>query len=138
MVYLICIISSAILYRIPRGTGFNDSSFLGSLIWASITSVLSYIVVRYDPWLIPLVITFLMAMESFGWSKWWPNNEECEPDYYKRMFKLSLRGSLLLNPLMGPIYFLTYRKFSNWTAVAEVASGAVTMTNLLLVLHIIT
>lgn len=78
-----------------------------------------------------------MVAESFGWSDWWPNNEVDEPDPRKRFVKLSLRGAILLNPLMGAIYFGCYYamgKKGPWTEVAEVLSGFVTATVLALLL----
>lgn len=119
---LVFIIISTILYRMPRGTGFRGSSFWGSFIWASVSSlILSSIFLN------PVYILFtipLMIGESFGWSQYWPNNEDGGD-----IKKLSLRGCLLLNPLMGPIYFITYKYMGPdkpWTIVSEYLSGFVT------------
>lgn len=125
-------IISTILYRIPRGGGLGEGrSFLGALIWAVVTGALAALWLWH--WLPLACIPLLMLGEAPGWSKWWPNR----PDG-GNMLRLSLRGCLLLNPLMGPIYFWCYRNktklpklgklASGWTEWAELASGFVTAT----------
>lgn len=123
-------IISTILYRIPRGGGLGEGrSTEGALIWSVVTAGLCAL--WLGNWLVLLGAIALMAGEAPGWSKWWPNR----PDGGS-MWRLSLRGCLLLNPLMGVIYFWCYRNetklpklgklASGWTEWAELMSGFVT------------
>tara|TARA_B100000678_G_scaffold237062_1_gene206804 strand:+ start:25143 stop:25562 length:420 start_codon:yes stop_codon:yes gene_type:complete len=131
---------SAILYRIPRGGGLGEGrSFIGALIWSVVTSVLAALWLGH--WFPLLGWPFLLAGEAPGWSKWWPNQPSGG-----NILRLSLRGCLLLNPLMGPIYFWCYRhktklpKFgkiaSGWTEWAELGSGFVTSAMFNLICYI--
>lgn len=123
-------IISAILYRIPRGGGLGHGrSFLGALIWATATGVLASLWLGH--WLPLAGIPLLMMGEAPGWSKWWPSQSDGG-----NIYRLSLRGCLLLNPLMGVIYFWCYRNMtklpnfgklaSGWTEWAELGCGFVT------------
>lgn len=123
-------IISTILYRIPRGGGLGEGrSTEGALIWAVATGALAALWLGH--WLPLLGIPLLMAGEAPGWSKWWPNR----PDG-GNIWRLSLRGCLLLNPLMGYIYFWCYKNktklpklgklASGWTEWSELGSGLVT------------
>lgn len=131
-------IISTILYRIPRGGGLGEGrSFLGALIWALGTGVITALWLGH--WLPLACIPLLMLGEAPGWSKWWPNQSDGGS-----VWRLSLRGCLLLNPLMGPIYFWCYQNktklpklgklASGWTEWSELACGFVTaaMFNLLM------
>lgn len=121
---------SAVLYRIPRGGGLGEGrSFEGALIWASVTGLLSASMLWH--WLPIACIPLLMLGEAPGWSKWWPNQPGGG-----NVWRLSLRGCLLLNPLMGPIYFWCYNNqdelpdfgewADDWTEWSELACGFVT------------
>lgn len=128
---LLALVLSAILYRIPRGGGLGSGkSTEGALIWAGFTA-LSFVWIFGLPWwCIPLLVALLMLGEAPGWSKWWPNAPGAN------IWRLSGRGLLLLNPLMGPIYFGAFRHreqlprygrfLDGWTAYAELLSGFVT------------
>jgi len=131
------VLLSALLYRWPRGGGPVDfGSFIGATIWALGTAC--FIAVLFaDPFALVLGIP-LMLGEAPKWSQWWPNR----PDGGS-IWKLSLRGCLLLNPFMGLFYFWFYgqrhrlRRFGDfldgWTAYAELACGAVTASSYILV-----
>lgn len=129
MTDLPALIVAALLYRWPRGTGLPFPKG-GELVWALGTSSLLY-AATLDPWgwaFAPL----LFAGEAPGWSRWWPNNETIEPRYWVRMAKLSARGCLVFNPLMGPIDFAMHelgpRLKGDIRAYGELMSGAVTVT----------
>jgi len=128
------IILSGILYRVPRGTGL---SFISpkltvipkgcELIWSLLTA--GGLSSAFQEPLLLLITPLMIAGEAPGWSKWWPNNNG------GNMKRLNMRGLLLLNPLMGNIYFWTYHnqsklpkiKFlSGWTEFAELLCGFVT------------
>ena len=122
-------IISTILYRIPRGGGLGEGrSTEGALIWAVVTAALC--AYWLGSWYPLLGAPLLMAGEAPGWSKWWPNQPGAN------IWRMSLRGCLLLNPFMGIIYFWCYRnetklpKFgklaSVWTEWAELGCGLVT------------
>lgn len=129
------VILPGILYRVPRGGGLGDGrSTLAALIWATASGIANALWLQH--WIPLVLIPLLMLGEAPGWSNWWPNNEEKIRNYWLRMGALSLRGCLLLNPLMGPIYFGFYAKrdilrpigkfLAGWTEYSELASGIVT------------
>ena len=118
---------SALLYRIPRGGlwgTYEIKSSIGAAIWSIGSACMIGWVLEAPYWSWAFVAAFLTVAERPGWSTWWPNNTTAS------MWKLSLRGALLLNPLMGPIYFLAYkyrdRYKMGWTELAELLSGYVT------------
>lgn len=130
--YALLIVLSGLLYRIPRGgvpIGWPEiPSALGAVLWAAPTA-LGLWLISGSPW---ALITFSMLVlgEAPGWSKWWPNRSDGGS-----MLKLSLRGCLLLNPLMGPVYFWFHeRKYrlwslpglSGWTEWSELVCGLIT------------
>lgn len=129
--FWLMVLISGILYRVPRGGGLGEGRSLeGSAIWAGVTG-LGFALIFWSFW--PLVIVPLLILgEAPGWSKWWPNR----PDGGS-MVRLSLRGCLLLNPLMGPIYFEMYHHreklpslpgLGGWSEWSELACGIVTAT----------
>lgn len=141
---ILAILISGILFRIPRGGpskevwedhfGFSGfGSFGGALIWAVFTGVSLSFLFGLQWYYYPSVIVFLMLAEAPGWSQWWPNR----PDGGS-FVKLTLRGCLLLNPLMGVLYFGFYKirdrlpttklLLDGWTSYAEILSGIVTAT----------
>lgn len=141
MMAFIAIFLSALLYRMPRGGGLGPGhSFVGALIWATGSAVL--IAIALHSWLPLLSLIPLMLGEAPGWSRWWPNSAEAS------IWRLSLRGCLLLNPLMGPIYFTAYghrnklpvagRFLDGWTAWSELACGMVTASAYVIVLSFMT
>ncbi|MAH44111.1 hypothetical protein CL614_10420 [archaeon] len=142
-IYLIlAILISGLLFRVPRGGpskevwedhfgfgGFGSTG--GALIWAAFTACsLSYIFGLHWVYYILFTAT-LMLMEMPGWSQWWPNR----PDGGS-FLRLTLRGCLILNPLMGLFYFGFYKIrdrlptsgffIEGWTSYAEILSGIVT------------
>ncbi len=130
--FWLMILISGLLYRIPRGGGLGDDhSFEGAAIWAGVTGI-GFGLVFWSFW--PLaIIPLLILGEAPAWSQWWPNR----PDGGS-IWKLSLRGCLLLNPLMGPIYFGLYSHrnklpawpgLNGWTEWAELFSGLVTASS---------
>lgn len=134
LLFLAILVSGA-LYRIPRGGGLGEGrSFEGSLIWALCSAFMIWAIIdAVNWWMIPVITIMMMAGEAPGWSQHWPD----KPTGSK--WKLSLRGTLLLNPLMGPIYFYFWdvrsdlpiynRFFDGWTGWSEIVSGLVTMTS---------
>lgn len=146
--YLAAIILSAFLYRVPRGTGLPKSwrkvSKAHEAIWAAGTAVLLAWTTG-NSWAL-VTAPLLMAGEAMRWSRWWPNHvtketgiANFEAHHWRSMVKLSLRGCLLLNPFMGPIYYGAYVMQSRipaaswafvpsrgWTEVSEYASGMIT------------
>lgn len=141
MIYL-AILISALLYRVPRGgpSGFLPSSALGSGIWA----VASGLMLAYATgvwWPVGIAVALLMFLgEMPGYMK---HVSETSVD----MRRLTLRGLLLLNPLMGVIYegarrytkgWPTFgRWIDGWTAYAEVACGLVTASVFALALQLL-
>lgn len=128
--YLFAVLFSAVLYRWPRGGGPVDcGSFIGSFVWAFGTSV-AITWSSGNLWALVLLLP-LMLGEAPGWSRWWPNRLDGGS-----LTMLSLRGCLLLNPLMGVFYFGFFKVrarlptvglfLDGWTAYAELASGFVT------------
>lgn len=144
--YLLAILLSALLYRWPRGTGLGlpDGHWLSrapksaELPWA-LGSALLFWWATGTPWSMAVAPLLLMG-EAPGWSDWWPNNETVEPRYWTRMLKLSLRGCLLLNPLMGPIDFAVdaLPTPGDKRIVGELLSGAVTAAAYLALLTYLT
>ena|GEM_PF-2494469 len=130
MIWL-AIVVSAILYRMPRGGGLGvGKSTEGVLIWAGVSAGIFCAALSVPWWFAPIVAALLMLGEAPGWSQWWPGAARAS------LLRLSLRGLLLLNPLMGPIYFGCHRyrsrlpvwgKFlDGWTSYAELMCGFVT------------
>ena len=140
---------SALLYRVPRGgpdpvvwlrwtggTWPGPGSFFGALIWAAFTGLPLLLVAPWWAW--PITVGALMLAEALGWADYWPSAPGGGS-----FWRLTLRGLPLLNPLMGVIYFRLYRirhrlevhgpVLDGWTAYAEIASGAVTATGVLLI-----
>jgi len=137
------VLISAILYRTPRGGGLKEGmSFEGSLIWAVATCIMWAIF--YSSWIPLLGWPLLMLAEAPGWSHLWPNQANGG-----NKNKLNWRGSILLNPIMGEIYFKMYelqnenklplfkRFLKGWTEWAEILSGLVTSTSFGLILLLI-
>lgn len=130
MLWALAILISAFLYRIPRGgpSGLAIGSFGGALIWAVGSS--GAFAVAAGSWWPMVLIVGMLAGESPGWSRWWPNRLDGG-----NIWKLSLRGCLLANPAMGLIYFGFFRAramlptmpyLSGWTEWSELACGLVT------------
>lgn len=129
LLMILMVIVSTILYRIPRG-GLWGNHEIKSSIGAGIWSVISAIAIGWSMgvfwgyWIAMAV--YLTIAERPGWSDWWPNNNG------GNLWRLNLRGLLLLNPIMGNIYFLCYKhrekysKHLGWTELAEMVSGFVT------------
>lgn len=139
-------LGSAAMYRWPRGVGWelpegHWAEWIpkkAELPWALGSAALFYLATGNPyAW---LAAPLLIAGEAPGWSKWWPNNEEYEPNYWKRMAKLSLRGCLLLNPLMGPIDFAIHEApiKGDKRIYGELLSGFVTAVGYLVLLNWIT
>ena len=153
MEHIITIIIGTLLYWCPRGTGW---AFLvgtdtedenrhwifripknAELPWAVGLSMLVWWATGNDwAW---ILVPLLIAGEAPTWSKWWPNNETVEPRYWIRMLKLSLRGCLVFNPLMGPIDFGIYQIQNklpgNSRIYSELLSGAITTTIVLIIFN---
>lgn len=128
---VLAVLVSAVLYRMPRGGGLGvGKSTEGAMIWAGVSAGIFCAVLSVPWWFAPFIAVLLMLGEAPGWSQWWPGAARAS------MWRLSLRGLLLLNPLMGPIYFGCHRyrsrlpvwgKFlDGWTSYAELLSGFVT------------
>ena len=133
LVYVCC---AAILFRIPRGTGlgFLNLPFVvpkgGELLWAVAIGV--FLAWQFHtPWAL-IVVPLLLAGEAPSWSSWWPNRNDGG-----NLMRLNIRGLLLLNPVMGYVYFWTYTRrygickprnfvLDGWTAYAELLNGFVT------------
>jgi hypothetical protein len=136
--WVLTILISGTLYRIPRGGGLGPGkSFEGALIWALTSALLMWVTLSaLNWWMIPVIVVLMMFGEAPGWSQWWPNSPTASK------VRLSLRGMLLLNPLMGPIYFYFYEQrerlplnsgfFDGWTGWSEIVSGMVTITGYLI------
>lgn len=158
MLLILSILLSAILYRVPRGGpdaegwrqvfGFGGfGSFWAGVIWAVGTAVPMVLILGLPWWVIPAVVVFLVLAEMPQWADYWPNR----PDGGS-FWKLTFRGTYLLNPLMGVIYFGLYhiRRYvpdwdivpglaflRGWTAWAELLSGLVTATVLAFLLTLL-
>lgn len=126
--YILVIIMSTVLYRWPRGGGLGEGmTTIARLLWA-VPTALGFTAITGDWWTMLAALT-LWAGIAPKWSLWWPNR----PDGGDH-FKLNLRGCLLLNPIMGNIYFECYsmrldikKKLKlEWTELAELISGFVT------------
>ena len=129
--FWLVILISGLLYRIPRGGGLGEGrSFEGAAIWAGATGI-GFGLVFWSFW--PLaIIPLLMLGETQAKSNYWPSSPGAS------VWKHSLQGCLLLNPLMGPIYYGWYhldqrfglptfsRYIDGYTAWAELNCGPVT------------
>jgi len=141
MIYA-AILISAILYRVPRGgpdgdvwkrwIGFAPGSRLSASVWAALTAVMLVYASGAPWWMTVVVFTTLSLGEMPGYMQWVAGDKV-------DVKRLTLRGLLLLNPLMGVIYegCRRYAKgwpirqpiLDGWTAYAEVACGLVTATS---------
>ena len=140
MTFILAALVSAILYRWPRGgpspsvwreyLGFGGfGSRGGTTIWAVGSALAVYAATGAPWWTIPALAAYLTLAEMPGYMKWVSDDKvDVRP--------LTIRGLLLLNPLMGVIYWLANRYAKNWpkhgsfidgwTAYAELACGFVT------------
>lgn len=139
MLLFIAALVSALLCRCPRGgpggdvwkrwIGFAPGSTVAALTWAVVSAVLIVLAAGAPLWLIPAfalamflgeLVPYMRGVSEAGVKVWY----------------VSLCGCALLNPLMGPIYWLAYRykaRLTNrgplldgWTAYAEFGWGLIT------------
>ena len=145
MIYL-AILISALLYRVPRGgpdglwwkrhLGFAPGSRLSASVWAALTAVMLVYATGAPWWMAVVVFVTLSLAEMPGYMK---HVSETSVD----VRRLTLRGLLLLNPLMGVIYegCRRYAKgwpirqpiLDGWTAYAELMCGLVTAASYALI-----
>lgn len=136
----LAILLSALLCRCPRGgpggdvwkrwIGFAPGSQAAGIVWALGSSAAIVLANSAPAW---LIAPFFLAM--------WLGEMLANYMRYVRedgvdVLRASLRGLLLLNPLLGPIYWLAHRfktrlpnrgpLLDGWTAYAEPAWGLVT------------
>jgi hypothetical protein len=145
---MIClaILVSAILYRVPRGgpdgrvwkdwIGFAPGSRVGASVWALWTAGTLTLLAGLPLWAIPVVFALLTLAEMPGYMQWVSSDKV-------DVKRLTLRGCLLLNPLMGLIYegCRRYAKgwpirqpiLDGWTAYAELMCGLVTASSYALI-----
>ncbi len=135
MLYVLAIVLGGILYRIPRGgpdrewwdkRGLIIISRLNEEIWALSVATFTALALG-NPW--PLVGAPVL------WLGERPGYMHHLRDGGVDVWKMNLRGVLLLNPLLGSIYWF-WNKYKptifwspymdGWTAWAELVSGFIT------------
>jgi hypothetical protein len=135
MIYATILIS-AVLYRVPRGgpdgdvwkrwIGFAPGSRLSASVWTAWTAGSLAYLTGLPWWVALLAFIYLTLAEMPGYMQW-------VSDDRVDVRRLTLRGCLLLNPLMGVIYegCRRYAKgwpirqpiLDGWTAYAELMCG---------------
>jgi len=149
MIYLAILISAA-TYRCPRGgpdgdawkrwIGFAPGSRVGASVWAAWTAGSLAYLTGLPWWVALLAFIYLTLAEMPGYMQW-------VSDDRVDVRRLTLRGCLLLNPLMGVIYegCRRYAKgwpirqpiIDGWTAYAEIFCGLVTAVGCAIVIVIL-
>lgn len=144
------VLLSAILYRIPRGgpdedvwkrwIGFAPGSRLSTSVWAAGTAGSMVLTLGLPWWVAVIAFVYLTLAEMQGYMKWVSED-------YVDVRAMTLRGLLLLNPLMGVIYegCRLYGKrlpikqpfIDGWTAYAELFCGLATACGVAFVLTLI-
>lgn len=133
------VLISAALYRCPRGgpsgdvwkrwIGFAPGSTVAALVWAVLSSGLIVLAADAPLWAFPAFALAMFMGEKVPYMRYATGDA---PDY--RM--ASLLGCAMLNPLLGPIYWLARKGegrlptfgplIDGWTCYAELACGFVT------------
>ena len=136
---LLALLVSLILYRCPRGgpggdvwkrwVGFSPGSQVASIVWAGISSGLIVLSASAPYWFIGPFFLAMWVGEKVPYMRYATGPS---PNYVMA----SVCGVALLNPLLGPVYWLARKgegrvpKFGplidGWTAYAELGCGLVT------------
>jgi hypothetical protein len=145
MVWLLYVLISASLYRVPRGGPGREKwqewlgwdgpgSTGGRLIWACGTA--GMLVYLTGSWWAMAAALYLWAAIVIAGGKWADYGPQPEANEGRNIQKMTLWGLVLLNPLYGFAYFGCYAQrdrlprwgyvLSGWTKWAELICGAVT------------
>jgi len=138
-VIALSILIRTLLYRCPRGgpggdvwqrwIGFAPGSTVASLVWATGSAILLAIAPGAPLWAIPAFAVALFLGEMVPYMRYVTGDN---PNYWTG----SLLGCAMLNPLLGPIYWLARKGegrlpthgplLDGWTCYAELGCGLVT------------
>ncbi len=136
---MIVILISAALYRCPRGgpggdvwrrwVGFAPGSTVASLVWAIGSAVVIWLATGTTPYFIPAAALAMYLGEMVPYMRFATGPAP-------RYAMASLLGCAMLNPLLGPIYWLARKGegrlpthgplLDGWTCYAELGCGFVT------------
>lgn len=137
--FWLAVLFCALLYRCPRGgpggdvwrrwIGFAPGSTVASLTWAVGSAAWIWTVTGTTPWFIPAAAAAMFLGEMVPTMRYATGPT---PNYWKA----SLLGCAMLNPLLGPIYWLARKSegrvptygplLDGWTCYAELGCGLVT------------
>jgi hypothetical protein len=137
MIYVLFIIISGLLYRMPRGTQFMGSSTLGRVIWAAPTAIFAP-VIFWDYYLIELAACFLYLWLAVIFVEKADADYGPQPEARKEtsLFMMTLKGCLLFNPFLGLVNIAFYAVrdrlkpltswLTGWSEYAELTNGLIT------------